>query len=299
MSGQTREVKRVEYRWLQSIVAHLSGDRVTVGLLHWDGVALRSAFREDAFGEAEPMPRDVLCLTLLDSQREVTKVAREVEREARLDFGLKQLVDVREGLGAAFYWAPLGEARVSDPAAHFAELCGLLRLEPLRSKARDMSRLTREVIRDELVTLGQRLYEAYPARVDVEHPVRRIHEYKAPLSWLNGRWHHTLPFSLANVRGEKRLELVQRLVGMIDLSIPREHVPVVVAALPVPDERQPNEAAIEEARLREALGERQGRLVIATPTAEGIDLGPLAKMIEADIGLTVEVGSVVKVGVGR
>jgi hypothetical protein len=290
MSEHERETKRVEYRWLQYIVSHLSGDRSTVGLLHWDGQTLRSSFRDDAFGPAEPMQRQALHFTLVDIRREVGRVARHVDREARLDFGLKELFAVREGLGAALYWAPVGSARVSDPAAHFVELCGLLRLEAPAPPVRDPSRLTREVIRGELLALGERFYESYPTQVDVEHSVRRIHEYRAPLSWLNGGWHHTVPFSLASARGEKRHELVQRLIGMIDLSIPRGHVPVVVAALPALHETLPAEVASEEARLREALGERNAKLVVASPSSEGVDFGPLVGMIETDIGHRLEVG---------
>ena len=36
-------MKRIEYRFLQIILSHVAGDRVTLGLLHWDGEHMRIA----------------------------------------------------------------------------------------------------------------------------------------------------------------------------------------------------------------------------------------------------------------
>jgi hypothetical protein len=65
------------------------------------------------------------------------KLARAVRQaeQAPAGLGLKQMVPVREGLGAALYWSPICASRASDPEAHFQELCESLGLEPATTPA--------------------------------------------------------------------------------------------------------------------------------------------------------------------
>jgi len=58
------------------------------------------------------------------------KLARAVRQaeQAPAGLGLKDVVPVREGLGASLYWSPIRTTATSDPEAHFQEIRESLRL---------------------------------------------------------------------------------------------------------------------------------------------------------------------------
>jgi hypothetical protein len=59
----------------------------------------------------------------------VTGSAAKQAGAAQSGLGLKDVVPVREGLGASLYWSPIRTSMASDSEAHFRELCESLRLE--------------------------------------------------------------------------------------------------------------------------------------------------------------------------
>lgn len=119
-------MKQVEFRFLQKIVSHISGDRVTLGLLHWDGQNLRHATSFSHLSFCDASMRDIIKRTVSAKIRAAAKCGREAEKRGYM-FGLKQLVPVREGLGASLYWSPIQSSRTHDPEAHFEHLKSQIR----------------------------------------------------------------------------------------------------------------------------------------------------------------------------
>jgi hypothetical protein len=283
MSGG-REAKRVEFRWLQFFVSHVSNAQLTVGLLHWDGMTLRYAFNAGPFDLCEPAQRAALWQTLRDIEREVGQVAADLGGRGRApEVGLKALFSVREGVGASLYWAPVETSSTVDAAAHFASLRGSLRLDETQSPPH----VTAETLRAELVSLAEHLHEAHPTRVFAEREVRRHYAYRAPLSWVNGKWHHAVPLSLDGKTRRQREREVERLIGLFELALPRGDVPVVVAAFGARRPRPHDRRADEEAHVRRLLEERNVRLMVAS-RGEGVDLQSLAELVNADVGATIK-----------
>jgi hypothetical protein len=124
--------KKVGVRLLQIILSHVSGDRITVAVLHWDGEHLRVASSLAGLAMLEPDERDGFRTAILDIVGEAEKVARRVEETPapEPERSLAEIFPVREGLGASLYWTPVSTARPSDPAAHFQHLVRELHLEP-------------------------------------------------------------------------------------------------------------------------------------------------------------------------
>jgi len=118
-------MKPIEYRFLQIIVSHVTGDRLTLALIHWDGERLRVASSFASLSSRVTAQEDIVRRTVL---AKLARAARQAE-QAPAGLGLKQVVPVREGLGAALYWSPIRASLASDPEAHFQELCESLQLE--------------------------------------------------------------------------------------------------------------------------------------------------------------------------
>ena len=123
--------KKVGLRLLQIILSHVSGDRITVALLHWDGECLRVASSLAGLAMLEPEERDGFRVAVLDIVGEAEKVARRIEQApgARPEIGLAEVFPVREGLGAALYWTPVATLQTSRPEAHFDGLVRELHLD--------------------------------------------------------------------------------------------------------------------------------------------------------------------------
>jgi hypothetical protein len=115
----------IEYRFLQLILSHVTGDKLTLALLHWDGQRLRVASSFVPLSYRDVAQPDVVQQTVRAKLERAIKQAKQ----APAGLGLKDAVPVREGLGAALYWAPIRTSLASNAQAHFQELCESLRLE--------------------------------------------------------------------------------------------------------------------------------------------------------------------------
>jgi hypothetical protein len=94
-------------------------------LLHWDGERLRVASTFAPLSFRETVQADVVRRTV---RAKLARAMKQAE-QAPPDLGLKDVVPVREGLGAALYWAPIRVSLASNAEAHFQGLCESLRLE--------------------------------------------------------------------------------------------------------------------------------------------------------------------------
>jgi hypothetical protein len=124
-------MRPIEYRFLQFIRSHVTGDRTTLALIHWDGERLRVAASFAPLSLGDISQPNVVRRTV---EAKLARAAKQAEA-AHAGLGLKDVVPVREGLGAALYWAPIRTSMASDPEAHFRELCESLRLEPSTAPA--------------------------------------------------------------------------------------------------------------------------------------------------------------------
>jgi hypothetical protein len=246
---------KVEFRLLQVILSPVSGDRVTVALLHWDGALLRVASSTAALRALERDHREGLRVAIQEAVRKAERKARSLAEEPVLDMGLAHVFPVREGFGAALYWAPITSVETADAEAHFTELRRELRLE--REPLGRTRRMTYSEIYDELTTIGRkmRLDENVQPWVRTDYVVKLETSYKPPVSWKNGRWHHAVPMSLDGLRPPQMDEVVQHAYGLVELSFPKSDVAVLVPVLP-------RESALEVSGqqeldiLRGALGSR-------------------------------------------
>lgn len=114
----------IEYRYLQVVLSHEADERLTLGLIYWDGSSMRVAYSKVKMRMllnlcgADYSAIPVGARALLDS-------AAKVRRRG----SLSKVYPVREGFGAALYWSPVHKARPSDAYLLFRELCRLARLE--------------------------------------------------------------------------------------------------------------------------------------------------------------------------
>jgi hypothetical protein len=275
----TTRTPHVEYRLLQLVVSHLGGDRLTVGLLHWDGHELRVASSRAPFAMLPQAHRSAVRETAAEFIRSARRLERAVKKNPPLDIGLKELFPVREGLGASLHWTPVASLEARDAASHFSELRRSLRLDEQKSGAE--GRVTRAGLRARMIALGQELHPLAPSRVLVEHSVQNKQIFVTPISWKNGEWHDALPVSFD--AGPERFDgLAQRFVGLVEMAIPGDHVPVMVAAFPR-DLSSRARAEAEAAAVKECLARRRLEVFDAGAGAPGIDLAGLAARIRGDL----------------
>jgi hypothetical protein len=123
--------KTVEFRYLQVITNHLSGDRVTIGLAHWDGSALRFAcavtsLRDHAgFVHIERAARAI--------ERSITQRSEQLRSASggvHFSPTLAELAPGSELIGDALVWSEVRRGITGDAAAHFTELGSMLGLLP-------------------------------------------------------------------------------------------------------------------------------------------------------------------------
>lgn len=113
----------VELRFLQVLLSPLTGDRVTVGLLHWDRTTLRTACAFRALPPwFAPSRADVEATV-----RALLEAAAQAGASSRDGPSLASL-PVHEGVGASLVWSPIARANTGDAAAHFAALARELHL---------------------------------------------------------------------------------------------------------------------------------------------------------------------------
>jgi hypothetical protein len=269
-------MNRVEFRYYQCLLNPTTGDRVTIALVHWDGSSLRCAH------SLKVLPH------LPDEQRRlITRALRALEERVKLvneqgpeqGAAMQEVFRVREGLGSLLFWAELRGALTDAPAAHFAELCALLHFTPAQRRHVRLS--TRQLFR-ELKELGNELAKEAPERVKVNTEIGGLHPQRSPLSWKNGKWHHTVPFSLAGVEDEAEIrEAAEQIIGRVRVMFRPGEVPVVLAVLP--EDTKLAEAGRREAEiLREAL-KSEHALVLAEPAKGQAYLALLEQTVRHDI----------------
>jgi hypothetical protein len=273
---------RVEFRFLQLIVSPVSGDKLTLALVHWNGETLRVA------SSLEP-------LRTIQSARQKTTIRRTVKEwlealrsteptaaasppdSPRATVGLAQLFPVREGLGGALFWSPVSGGKTNSPARHFEELRAHLHLSDPPERRRRVS--VRELY-EGIKRVGSELAKQNPDQVKLDFETEHLHTYRSPLSWKNGVWHHTMPVSMDVGDEDDLTGEVERVAGRLRTSFEPGTVPVVVAMLP--GDRELDEAAQQEIHvLTRLLAEAHGRLVQVRPGQD--DLGELAALVRHDI----------------
>lgn len=224
---------KVEFRLLQVILSPVSGDKVTLALLHWDGTRLRVASSMLPLVACDPDHRDGIRVAAEDIVRHAERASARVTREPLLDVGLAHVFPVREGLGAALYWSPVASLRTENADAHFAELRRELRLD--RERASNPKRISAKRVHQYLVQLGEtlKLEEPLGAWVRTEHEVHARLPYSVPLSWKNAGWHRALPLSFFGAGRSEMDRTVEQLYGLIELAIPTGDIPVLVPVMPV------------------------------------------------------------------
>jgi len=222
---------KVEFRLLQVILSPVSGDRLTVALLHWDGEVLRAASSTHALRALERDHREGLRVAIDEIVRKMERTARHLAEKPVLDIGLAHIYPVREGFGAALYWAPIACVETMDAAAHFAELRHELRLD--REPTARTRRMSYFDLYGQLVAVGHkmRLEKSFQQWVRTDVVVKFDTTYQAPVSWKNGCWHHAVPLSLDGLRPPQMEEVVQQAYGRVELSFPKPDVPVLVPVL--------------------------------------------------------------------
>lgn len=275
-------MKRVEFRLLQLVRSHVSGDKLTLALVHWDGETLRVARSLAPLAVVEPAYRDGVRATAKEWIRRARELAAQLEAGRQLHLeGLGELFPVRQGLGAALLWTPLTSVQTADPEAHFASLRHELHLDHLDQRRR--RRIKPGMLHDDLVALGEQLRTTLgkDERLRVGQKVQEQLPFTSPLSWKNGRWHHAVPFSLDGLDSEQRDREAERLYGLVQLAIPTKDVPVVVA-VPARDSSSKDVQRVTKV-LRRLLSERDGDWIVPARKRWTIDLDVLAERVRRDV----------------
>lgn len=236
----------IEFRLLQLIVSHVSGDRLTIGLLHWDSFRLRAAMSFQSIPPWMASDRE----DLESSARAMIRAATGRRYNTGSSFlGLEHVVPVREGLGGALAWSIVHTARTGNAEAHFRGLAAELHLT---EEAPHAAATYGRELRQELIEVGRELQRIAGERVRVSQPISKVFQVTPPVSWLNGRWHHALPMHLHQGHRRRMMRPAFEVVGQVTSAIPDEHQAVVIVDVPL--EGQLAEAAHHEAEtLRLAL----------------------------------------------
>lgn len=265
-------MERVEFRFLQVVVSHMSGDRVTLGLIHWDGVTLRVAHSFAHLGFCAADQREIVRRTVLSKLRRASKQAQAMTKRGGFMFGLQHLVPVREGLGSSVLWAPVQVSRTTNPEAHFKLLRDQVRLD--EGPRPEHVPITNKELTHRLLAVGQLLEAQAPDRIRLSNGVRHRQSFTVPMSWKNGKWHHAVPYSLDGLDEAAMAKRTRELVGIVQLCLPLGDVPVPV--LVCPDPPQLANIAREQAEiLRESLEKRDVHIVATQRTDDGFSLDPL------------------------
>jgi hypothetical protein len=271
--------KTVEFRYLQVVTNHLSGDRVTVGLAHWDGRELRFASslagirRYDLFSDIARSVKGI--------RYKISRAAHQSRRGYVAALFEETLSDILPGhvlAGDSLIWSDTRRGTTNDPGSHFAELAGKLSLIPATD---DVPRLSMASIHDALEELA-RDFDTYPDLVRASVPLHDHYAYTSPVSWMNGRWNHAVPLNL-DVANRAELESrIRNILARVITAIPENDAPVLVAALPTV--RSPSAPNVEkEAEYARAKIGPLARLAYVRGAGRVIDVAPVREMITADI----------------
>ena len=253
-------MNKVQSRFLQVVLSAVSGDRITVGLVHWDRTRMRTA---SSFAALPHLPRDArkpIEDTVAALLRQAEAVTNQHDQMGLFD--LADVMPVREGMGARLGWSEVRTARTSDADAHFRELCSLVGLELARPRTSAPKRRIEKL----LVAAGNRLLSDAPGRILVEHTVQDRHSFASPVSWKNGVWNHTLVSSFARPSESGIRHHTRALLGLLDLALPEQERAVVVAVMPAAGELQ--RIAQQESEL---VAAKASRTRVVRASAETID----------------------------
>lgn len=269
----------VEFRFLQFVISHVTGDRVSVGLLHWDGEQLRVTWAFDHLAVCEPAQRDAARASVRVLMRRAERAGERLGSSPVLPgVGLKTLFPVREGLGGALFWSAVTSTRTTDPSRHFEELARSLRGVQRKPRSKHVSARS---LRVRIAHVAEGLRREHPESVRVEHPVKQWHEYVSPLSWKNGVWRHAVPCSYEGLTPDEMAKATEGLVGMTGLVFPRREVAVFIAVLP--QERSLAAVARQEFDfLATALGKRCSQLFVGKRAGE-LNFDELVRVVRHDV----------------
>jgi hypothetical protein len=234
----------VQSRFLQILLSPVTGDRVTVGVVHWDGIALRAAASFDHLPTSLASEKPVLepaVDALIRRARTAGRNATWSSRQRSI-LQLSDVFEVRTGLGARLCWTGVRISETDDADSHFRKLCDLAGVKEPGTKL-DVA-ITR-ALRKDLVAIGKRLESKSAGRVLTNQLVRQKHAFRCPLSWKNGEWHHTVLANFARSTEQGMVEEANAVFGRVRLSVPVEDKVIVLAVLP-------DDAALSKTAKREA-----------------------------------------------
>jgi len=233
----------VKFRLLQVVLSHLADERVTVGLLHWDGSQLRTAFNASRVPEG------------LETAPELRRFVRAMGSKfdgmdtPSLPFAFNDITGIRFGEAGLTSWGITRVCQTRRPQEHFDQLASELGLLS-QKKAK------RSSMRSGLRALGIELVEKLGTSefISVDVPVQGLIDYESPVSWKNHVWHHTFPIDLTT--GTDSLETrFRKEFGRVDAAVPSGEVGVLVAMCDPGDERILQLSKIE-AHISECLAGR-------------------------------------------
>jgi hypothetical protein len=224
----------VEFRLLQLVVSAVADERVTVGLLHWDGTELRFA----ASLRRVPDRWSSAGLTALQSTLDALKADTldfSNRSQRPLTAGIDSVRAVREGHSGVVAWSPIRRARTASSKDHFERLATELALTPASPEARTpRTGESPRSFRHELASLGERLRGELSddSRLRVQNEVRGLRDYVSPISWKNSVWHHTFPIALHDPDPDIVVRRIETMLGRVDVCVPPAQRGVLVAAHP-------------------------------------------------------------------
>ncbi len=212
---------RVDYRFLRAVTNSVTGDEVTIGVLHWDGQELR--FAQALRGVPQDLRGEVKRVLNLVNDR-VGQVPRG--QSALLKQDLAQLFPVPEGRGSLIHWGKPVSGLSSSGARHFEQLVDAAGLQV---STRD-SHVSKNTLRSWIHGAAGRLRDLAPERIQLDCESRGHIPFESPLAWKNGVWNFTLPWSFDS---NKELEdQVRSLVGQLKTGLDESSKAAVVFFAP-------------------------------------------------------------------
>lgn len=144
----------VHYRVLFYRRGGALGDRLVLGLVHWDGATLRSAFDEARVSASDLSADDSAVRGAVRAFARSRESARSDEASGLL-LSLEDLFRVPSRVGSALAWSPLKFAEPSRSEEHFESLRRLHSLT--KSDKAEQNRVTEGQLREGLRRFGERL----------------------------------------------------------------------------------------------------------------------------------------------
>lgn len=262
----------VHYRVLAYRRGGALGDRLVMGLVHWDGELLRSAFDETRVGASRLSGEDSAVRGAVRSFRALAeKSAAGGEPQVEMfSTTLDDRFPVPSGVGSSLAWSEVKFAEPSRPEAHFESLRRQYGL--VRTDRSEQDRMTREQLDQGLRELGERLRaKVEPEKLRVGAVAGGPLAFASPLSWRNGVWHHAIPVSFDTATTGEMHRRAFVATGHVVGGIAPNEKPVVVLAMTHSPEAL---AAVE--RFRAAL--RSAREDVALVAIGGASEDPFAEL---------------------